>query len=184
MTWNVSLPVSALELDAAAQSDYEVAVERQPHSSPMCLDAWKALQCASKFQKCAAQHQPAQKVCRTLCLRLAHSCNASDGMLRRCADSTVYDDVPCTDYTALEPGAAGAAGPAPSPAEALQTAAGLPVLLGFAAVLLHAVYCLVQCVCGGGTARDDAGAPAPRDVFQSLLAPHTEMAATGSGSEL
>lgn len=183
VTYHVSLPLGAAELDAAARSDYEVAVERQPHSNSLCLESWKALQCASKFQKCAPQ-QPAQKVCRSLCVRLAHSCNATDGMLSRCADSSVYDDVPCTDYAAREAGASSAELPAPSPAEALQTAAGLPVLLGFAAVILHAAYCLVQCLCGGGTASDEGEVPVPREALQSLLTPHTEMTAAGGGGEM
>lgn len=66
VTWNASLPLDAAELDAAAQSDYKVALSRltnvgRQSTLPMCLVAWKALQCASKFQKCSRE-LPAQKV--------------------------------------------------------------------------------------------------------------------------
>ena len=61
--WNASMGLSAVEMDAAARSDYEVAVEtlakpgRAPPSA-MCLDSWRSLQCASKFPKCTPGMPP------------------------------------------------------------------------------------------------------------------------------
>ena len=66
VTWNASLPLPASSLDKAAKADFELALDRlhrlgSTTSLPMCLESWKALQCASKFQKCSSE-QPAQKV--------------------------------------------------------------------------------------------------------------------------
>ena len=66
VTWNASLPLSPSSLDTAAKADFEQALDRlhrlgSTHSLPMCLESWKALQCASKFQKCSSE-LPAQKV--------------------------------------------------------------------------------------------------------------------------
>ena len=82
VTWNASLPLSSAELDAAARSDYELAIGRlqrmgTPATMTRCLDSWKALQCASKFQKCSRE-VPAQKVCRTLCVQFAVSALPED----------------------------------------------------------------------------------------------------------
>ena len=66
VTWNTSLPIEAPDLDAAARADFELALGRLDRSTggasafPMCLESWKALQCASKFQKCS-RDLPAQK---------------------------------------------------------------------------------------------------------------------------
>jgi hypothetical protein len=133
VSWNASLPLSVSELDRAARSDYQIAVETlgrpgKPLPSELCLESWRALQCASKFPKCsssqppqkvrapsplsgssaahaahcyATNHKPRQtllQVCRTLCYQFAHTCNTSDSVLVRCADGLLYDDPPCTDY--------------------------------------------------------------------------------------
>ena len=64
--YNATLPLAPAALDAAAKSDFELALDRLhklggPTSLPFCLESWKALQCASKFQKCS-RGVPAQKV--------------------------------------------------------------------------------------------------------------------------
>ena len=74
VTWNASLPLPVASLDAAAKSDFDLALDRlhrlgSTASLPLCLESWKALQCASKFQKCSAE-QPAQKVCMVLPLSI------------------------------------------------------------------------------------------------------------------
>ena len=66
VTWNASLPLSMAALDAAAKADFDLALDRlhrlgSAASLPQCLESWKALQCASKFQKCSGEI-PAQKV--------------------------------------------------------------------------------------------------------------------------
>ena len=66
VTWNTSLPLAPAALDAAAKSDFELALDRLhklggASSMPLCLESWKALQCASKFQKCSSG-VPTQKV--------------------------------------------------------------------------------------------------------------------------
>ena len=66
VTWNASLQLSMAALDAAAKADFDLALDRlhrlgSAASLPQCLESWKALQCASKFQKCSGEI-PAQKV--------------------------------------------------------------------------------------------------------------------------
>ena len=63
VTYDTSLPggVGPAELDAAARADYEVALPQPGRpgkllSAPACLDAWKSMQCASKFARC--EHGP------------------------------------------------------------------------------------------------------------------------------
>ena len=61
--WNASLPLSLGELDGAARLDYQIAVETlskpgKPPPSELCLESWKALQCASKFPKCSSGMPP------------------------------------------------------------------------------------------------------------------------------
>ena len=187
VTWNASLPRSAAELDAAAHARVEQVASRlrangDAAGASLCIDAWKALHCATSFPKCASHAgQPPRKVCRTLCARVANACNSSDADLRACHEESVYDEPPCTDYATdeLTPGAPPRA--APSPAESLQTAAGLPVLLGLAAVVLHAILCLVQCMCGGGTAVDSDAAPGAREALKKLIATHEMRPASGGG---
>lgn len=70
VTWNASLPLAPAALDAAAKADFELALDRLhkvggASSLPMCLESWKALQCASKFQKCSKATPAPQKVCHT-----------------------------------------------------------------------------------------------------------------------
>ena len=84
VTWNASLPLAPAALDAAAKSDFELALDRLHKlggaaSLPLCLESWKALQCASKFQKCSKDN-PAQKVCRSLCFQFADMCNGSQAV--------------------------------------------------------------------------------------------------------
>ena len=69
VSWNASLPLAASTLDAAAKSDFDQALDRlhklsAKDSLPLCLESWKGLQCASKFQKCSKE-LPAQKVSRS-----------------------------------------------------------------------------------------------------------------------
>ena len=66
VTWNASLPLEPAVLDTAAKADFDLALERLHRvggaaEMPLCLESWKALQCASKFQKCS-KGVPAQKV--------------------------------------------------------------------------------------------------------------------------
>jgi len=157
VTWNASLPLPPAELDAAARDDYAGSMSqlaRDLQSPGPCQEAWKAVQCASKFPKCSVQISQ-QKVCRTLCMQFANACNASDAVLAQCYDNLLYDDPPCTDYAPLladrSVDAHGVAiWPAPSPSELFDTVAGLPVLLAILAVVLHATHYFVQCLCGGG----------------------------------
>ena len=67
VTYDTSLPggVGPAELDAAARADYEVALPQPGRpgkllSAPACLDAWKSMQCASKFARC--EHGPGPDV--------------------------------------------------------------------------------------------------------------------------
>ena len=82
VTWNASLPLPAADLDAAAKADFEAAHGklRELAASPRCLESWKALQCASKFQKSSREY-PVQKVCRSLCIQFAETCNGSESVL-------------------------------------------------------------------------------------------------------
>ena len=156
VTWDASLPLAVNELDNAARSDYSLALgklARTANAQPLCLESWKALQCASKFLKCSTE-MPSQKVCRSLCIQFAVACNASDAVYNRCADDLLYDEPPCTDY----------ADPTPrgrldediqldsSPAELFQTAAGLPLLLTLSVLLLHITCCAMQVACGSSIA--------------------------------
>ena len=63
VTWNVSLGQPAEVVDGLAKHDFEAILAKQGRvaATPACLEAWKALQCASKFQKCTAA-QPARGI--------------------------------------------------------------------------------------------------------------------------
>lgn len=66
-----------------------------------------------------------------------------------------------------------------SPAELFQTAAGLPLLLTLAVLLLHLACCGLQAACGSANeadADDDAKARAPREEVREAIA-------TQSGSQ-
>lgn len=189
VTWNASLPLAASALDTAARTDFDAAVDRLRRlggaaALPMCLESWKALQCASKFPKCSAE-LPTQRVCRSLCMQFADACNGSEAVLARCADDTLYDEPPCTDYAELPPllgtvrwmavgGVPPPAGLSSSPAELFHTAAGLPLLLALAVLLAHVFCCALQSACGSGDDSEGSGAfptPSPRDALRDALAP-------------
>ena len=154
VTWNASLPLAAAELDAAAKSDFENAIGKLrvlggPAALPLCLESWKALQCASKFQKCGREGPP-QKVCRSLCMQFAEACNGSYAVVSRCADDLLSDEPPCTDYAELSRGfpptrlfaaphsAYSSQAPlSSSPVGLFRTVTGLPLLLTLVVVLLH-----------------------------------------------
>jgi hypothetical protein len=190
VTWNASLPLPPTDLDAAAQSDWELALGRLGApggaAGSRCLEAWKGLQCASKFPKCSAE-LPAQRVCRSLCVAFAVACNGSDAVLARCADEALYSAPPCTDYAEaaaavgrvplLPLDAAPAAGaPLPpldsSPVDLFRTAAGLPLLLALLVLGLHAACCTAQLACGGNlfAAEPEEGARSARDAVRDDLA--------------
>ena len=83
-------------------------------------------------------------------MQFAEACNGSDSVVARCADELLYDGPPCTDYAELSnapmrlplfPAAGDAAVPislASSPVSLFRTAAGLPLVLTLAVLLLHA----------------------------------------------
>ncbi len=102
-------------------------------------------------------------------------------MLSRCSDDLLYDEPPCTDYAdaSYPPLSGGSAAVdaaslglklASSPAELLQTAAGLPLMLAVFVVILHAVCCFVQGACGAEDGQPDQEAKAtPRDAMRHAL---------------
>jgi hypothetical protein len=240
VTWEASLPLEAPALDAAARSDYELALGKLqrlggPASFPQCLESWKALQCASKFQKCSLEmptqkvcpatqpstnrsrlrchpfpvwaspspFHPRTQVCRSLCVQFAQACNGSQAVMcappplrthavapicpshlisrrcgrltqlvrsARCTDEMLYDEPPCTDYAELPAHGAPARSPrtiTSSPAELLQTAAGLPLLLTLVVLVLHAACCAFQLSCAG--CRDDDDGASPREALHDTL---------------
>jgi hypothetical protein len=186
VTWNASLPLAPAELDSAARSDYNTAVNRLGQLGgpdgllklPFCLDSWKALQCASKFQKCSRE-LPMQKVCRSLCVQFAETCNGSESVLARCSDDLLYDEPPCTDYAELyEPYMLPQGGHLlSSPLELYNTVAGAPLLLFAMVVALHVCCCSLQWVAGGGGPFDgpDEHPSAPlRRVFEDYDRQHPE----------
>ena len=166
--WNSTLPLAPETLDAAAKSDFEIALDRLHHlggeaSMPLCLESWKALQCASKFERCAiGTFRP--KVCRSLCVQFANNCNGSASVHARCADNLLYDEPPCTDYAdfitrgssrALDPWMTASEMARPSPTELFNTAAGLPLIITLAVLLLHASCCALQYACGAGSGDEE-----------------------------
>ena len=186
VTYDTSLPggVGPAELDAAARADYEVALPQPGRpgkllSAPACLDAWKSMQCASKFARC--EHGPGPdapveplKVCRSLCVQFANACNASETVLHRCGDALLYSDPPCTDYAAFEP-PSGRLHPllSTSPAQLLRSkplgvAAGLPLAFALVVVLLHALCCVVQCAFTGGGDKEGAHDVAKMEAREAL----------------
>jgi len=79
VSWNASLPLPAAELDAAAKTDFDLAIERlykvgAGASLPMCLESWKALQCASKFQRCSKPEHGLPRTGTPLKVRGRHPC--------------------------------------------------------------------------------------------------------------
>ena len=102
VTWNVSLGQPAEVVDGLAKHDFEAILAKQGRvaATPACLEAWKALQCATKFPRCAKQVS-AHLVCTTLCVQFANACNASESLLLgkgACLDVHKFDAPPCTDY--------------------------------------------------------------------------------------
>ena len=98
----MSLGQPAEVVDGLAKHDYEAILAKQGRvaATPACLEAWKALQCATKFPRCAKQVS-AHLVCTTLCVQFANACNASESLLLgkgACLDVHKFDAPPCTDY--------------------------------------------------------------------------------------
>ena len=179
VTWNVSLGQPAEVVDGLAKHDYEAILAKQGRvaATPACLEAWKALQCATKFPRCAKQVS-AHLVCTTLCVQFANACNASESLLLgkgACLDVHKFDAPPCTDYA--EPLSADHASWSPddradfaggSLAELLHVAAGVPILVAFVVAVLHCACCVVQSSCSGGTALESDAAHPARDALRDL----------------
>ncbi len=179
VTWNVSLGQPAEVVDGLAKHDFEAILAKQGRvaATPACLEAWKALQCATKFPRCAKQVS-AHLVCTTLCVQFANACNASESLLLgkgACLDVHKFDAPPCTDYA--EPLSADHASWSPderadfaggSLAELLHAAAGVPILLALVVAVLHCACCVVQSSCGGGTALESDAAHPARDALRDL----------------
>jgi hypothetical protein len=178
VTWNVSLGQPADVVDALAKHDFEAILAKQGRvaATPVCLEAWKALQCATKFPRCAKQ-VTAHLVCRTLCVQFANACNASESLLLgkgACLDVHKFDEPPCTDYT--EPLVVGHASWSPdervlagsSLSELLHAAAGVPIILALVVAVLHCACCVLQSSCGGGSAAEAVSAQLTRDAMRDL----------------
>ena len=77
----------------------------------------------------------------------------------RCADNLLYDEPPCTDYadplppriTRLAADVSIDGDLVSSPVELFHTAAGLPVLLTLAVLMMHLLCCALQSACGSGS---------------------------------
>ena len=188
VTWNVSLGQPAEVVDGLAQHDFEAILSKQGRvaATPACLEAWKALQCATKFPRCAKQ-VTAHLVCRTLCVQFANACNTSESLLLgkgACLDVHKFDAPPCTDYA--EPLSADHASWSPdervlaggSLSELLHAAAGVPILLALVVAVLHCACCVVQSSCGGGTAVEADATQPTRDALRGLAL------ASGEGMQL
>lgn len=186
VTYDAAFPLPADELDAAARSDYELALGKLQKvggsaAQPMCLQAWKSLQCASKFQRCSSDPTPF-KVCRSLCVQFADACNGSDAVLTRCNDELLYDEPPCTDYAELPPSpwALPIDSLTSSPAELFHTAAGLPLLVTLMVLVLHATCCALQHICGSKGFADDYSDETPRDAVRIALRRETDESASSA----
>ena len=188
VTYEASLPLPAVELDLAARSDYEAATAKllQRASSagmPMCLGAWKSLQCASKFQRCSGDLSTPHRVCRSLCVQFANACNGSEAVLSRCSDNLLYDEPPCTDYAEVivSPWEQANSRLASSPAELFHTASGIPLILTLLVLALHAGCCALQYACGS---RLDEPEESPRDeVREALRRQEAAQAVTKNGNQ-
>ena len=178
VTWNVSLGQPAEVVDALAKHDFEAILAKQGQvaATPACLEAWKALQCATKFPRCAKQVTE-HLVCRTLCVQFANACNASESLLLSkgaCLDEHKFDVPPCTDYA--EPLATDHASWSPddhllaggSLSELLRAAAGVPIILALVVAALHCTCCVVQSSCGGGSAVEADAAQPAREALRDL----------------
>ena len=184
-TYPAVLPLPASELDAAARSDYELALGKLQKvggsaTQPMCLEAWKALQCASKFQRCSSIPSAPYKVCRSLCVQFALACNGSEAVLTRCNDNLLYDEPPCTDYAELVPSPWLLPGKelTSSPVELFHTAAGLPLLVTLLVLALHTLCCGLQHVFGSRFDDESAAleSETPREAVRLALAKAPEAA--------
>ena len=151
------------------------------------------------------RHRP--QVCRSLCYQFADACNTSESVLARCADSLLYDDPPCTDYAAILPAdlsergvvfsgleimglpmdglvdastfESHAAFVATSPTMLYRTAAGVPIFFALVVICLHALCCVAQSACGGGSdEQPDSGRA--RDAMRGIF----DVAAEGAKQPL
>jgi len=183
-TYPAVLPLPASELDAAARSDYELALGKLQKvggsaTQPMCLEAWKALQCASKFQRCFSTPSAPYKVCRSLCVQFALACNGSEAVLTRCNDDLLYDEPPCTDYAELVPSPwlLPSKELTSSPVELFHTAAGLPLLVTLLVLALHTLCCGLQHVFGSRFDDESAALEmeTPREAVRLALAKAPEV---------
>ena len=100
----------------------------------------------------------------------------------RCADNLLYDEPPCTDYadplppriTRLAADVSIDGALVSSPVELFHTAAGLPVLLTLAVLMMHLLCCALQSACGSGS--DEAydtfatSARTPREEVKEAIA--------------
>ena len=109
----------------------------------------------------------------------------------RCADASLYDEPPCTDYVDLPPPGLISKFPADrlpnvtsSPTELFATAAGLPMLLTFAVLLLHVGCCALQAACGSPAAdEDDESAASDRSGGLGLGAKAARASGGGAAGE-
>ena len=96
----------------------------------------------------------------------------------RCTDNELYDEPPCTDYVDFTPYPGrwiGAPLPMPtnissSPGELFETAAGLPLLLTLAVLILHATCYAAQLLCGGREDTEPEDFLSPRDAMNATIA--------------
>ena len=99
VSWETSHAVAAADRDAMALRDYDSGLrelESAMQGNAMCVEQWRALQCAAKFPKCHPQ-MPVQYVCQSLCERFVDACHAPDSKL--CSNVSLYSaKAPCTDY--------------------------------------------------------------------------------------